>query len=137
MHRWPVICVSEHNQSTPVPNALLVILVLLWLDVACLKQLLRSVSQQALQITHKSVDIAFASCLVYDIFVVVIAESPAELFIVHLGFIFANAPAPGHLIRVGELELPAVTGPADEMLTGLVCEEFQQELPQLDWTTPC
>ena len=37
-----------------------------------------------------------------------------------------------HLVRVCEFELPAVPGPGDELLAGLVCEELQQELPQLD-----
>ena len=37
-----------------------------------------------------------------------------------------------HLVRVCEFELPAVPGPGDELLAGLVREELQQELPQLD-----
>ena len=37
-----------------------------------------------------------------------------------------------NLIRVCEFELPAVPGPGDELLAGLVREELQQELPQLD-----
>ena len=37
-----------------------------------------------------------------------------------------------HLIRVGHFELPAVTGPGDEVLAGLVGEELQDELPELD-----
>ena len=40
--------------------------------------------------------------------------------------------AVSHLVRVGELELPAVAGPGDELLAALVGEELQQELPQLD-----
>ena len=38
------------------------------------------------------------------------------------------------LIWVGELELPSVAGPRDELLAGLVRQELQQELPKLDRT---
>ena len=39
-----------------------------------------------------------------------------------------------HLIGVGHLELPAVPRPGDKVLTGLVGEQLQDELPQLDGT---
>ena len=39
-----------------------------------------------------------------------------------------------YLIGVGELELPGVPRPGDEGGAGLVGEELQQELPQLDGT---
>lgn len=42
-----------------------------------------------------------------------------------------------HLIRVRELEFPAVACPADEGLARLVGQELQEELPQLDWATAC
>ena len=37
-----------------------------------------------------------------------------------------------HLIRIRELELPAVAGPRYELLARLVGQQLQQELPQLD-----
>ena len=37
-----------------------------------------------------------------------------------------------YLIRIRELELPGIPGPGDEGGAGLVREELQQELPQLD-----
>ena len=37
-----------------------------------------------------------------------------------------------HLIRISELELPAVAGPRYELLARLVGQQLQQELPQLD-----
>lgn len=45
--------------------------------------------------------------------------------------------ATSHLIRVRELEFPAVACPADEGLARLVGQELQEELPQLDWATAC
>lgn len=42
-----------------------------------------------------------------------------------------------HLIRVRELEFPAVACPADEGLAGLVGQELQEELPQLDRAAAC
>jgi len=45
--------------------------------------------------------------------------------------------ATSHLIGVGELELPAVARPADEGLAGLVRQELQEKLPQLDGAAAC
>ena len=63
-------------------------------------------------------------------------EPPAKLLVVHLGFVLADSPAPGHLVRVGEFELPAVASPGDEVLARLVRQLLQEELPQLDGTAP-
>jgi hypothetical protein len=49
-------------------------------------------------------------------------------------FIYKHGP---HLIWVGKFKLPAVTGPADEMLTSSVGQQLQQKLPQLDGTRAC
>ncbi len=37
-----------------------------------------------------------------------------------------------YLVWIGELELPAVSGPGDDVLQGPVRQQLQQELPQLD-----
>lgn len=42
-----------------------------------------------------------------------------------------------HLIWVGELEFPAVAGPADEGLARLVGQQLQEKLPQLDRAAAC
>ena len=39
-----------------------------------------------------------------------------------------------YLVRVAHLELPTVPGPGDEALAGLVRQQLQDELPQLDGT---
>ena len=44
----------------------------------------------------------------------------------------ANNASHSHLVRIRHLELPAVPRPGDEGLTGLVGEELQDELPELD-----
>lgn len=46
-----------------------------------------------------------------------------------------SIPGRSHLVWVGKFEFPAVARPADEGLAGLVGEQFQQELPQLDGST--
>lgn len=51
-----------------------------------------------------------------NIFVIIIPKSSAKFLIVHFGFVFTDAPAAGHFIWVGELELPTVPGPGDEAL---------------------
>lgn len=38
----------------------------------------------------------------------------------YLWFIFSNAPTPRHLVLIDQLELPAVAGPADDVLVLLV-----------------
>ena len=67
-----------------------------------------------------------------DILVIIISQTAREFLVVHLWLVFPHAPPPGHLVRVRQFKLPAVPGPGDEVLTSLVCEELQQELPQLD-----
>lgn len=71
-----------------------------------------------------------------DVLVVVVAQAAAELLVVHLGLVLALAPATRDLVRVRELELPAIAGPADDVLARLVSEELQEELPELDGTAP-
>ena len=89
-------------------------------------------SKKSLEITDKPVDISLASSFQDNVLVIIISQSPGQLLVIHLGLVFPHAPPPGHLVRVGHLELPAVPGPGDEALTRLVCEELQQELPQLN-----
>ena len=103
-----------------------------WLEVHHGMNLLRTVSQQTLEITDEPVDVSFPRCFENDVLVVVISETSGEFLVVHLRFVLPDAPPPRHLVRVRHLELPAVSGPADEGLAGLVRQELQQELPQLD-----
>ena len=67
-----------------------------------------------------------------DILVIIVSQTAREFLIVHLWLVFPHAPPPGHLVRVGQLELPAVPGPGDEVLTGFVSQKLEEELPQLD-----
>lgn len=48
-----------------------------------------------------------------------------------------NRVTASHLIWVRELKLPAVACPADEGLAGLVGQQLQEKLPQLDGATAC
>ena len=77
-----------------------------------------------MQIADEAIDVTFPRRLVDDIFVVVISQTPGELFVIHLGLVLADTPSPGNLIRVGEFEFPAVTRPGDKMLAVLVCEKL-------------
>lgn len=62
------------------------------------QDLLRRLSQHALNVTDEAVDVAFARCLVDDVLVVVVTQATAQLLVVHLGFVLALAPALGHLL---------------------------------------
>lgn len=87
-------------------------------------QLLGREPQQVLEVAHEAVHVALARGLVDDVFVVVIAQTSAQLLVVHLGLVFPLAPPAGHLIWVSELKLPSVPRPADERLAGFVGEQF-------------
>ena len=95
-------------------------------------QLIRRVTKKALQITDEPVDVSLPVRLVDDVLVVVVPQAPGQLLVVHLGLVLAQAPSPRHLVRVAQLELPAVAGPRYELLARLVGQQLQQELPQLD-----
>jgi hypothetical protein len=66
--------------------------------------------------------------------VVVVAEGPGQLLIVHVGLVLASAPQLGHHLRVAQLELPLLPLPVNHLPVVLVREQLQQELPQLDLT---
>ena len=40
-----------------------------------------------------------------------------------------------YLVRVREFELPAIPRPVDVRLARLVCQKFEEELPELDRST--
>lgn len=96
-----------------------------------------AVPKKSLEITNKSVDISLASSFQDDIFVVVISHGSRHLLIVHLWFILPVSPPGGDLVRIVHLELPSVPSPGYEVLAGLVSQEFQEKLPQLDRATSC
>lgn len=98
------------------------------------EQFLGRVAQKVLEVADETVDIPLSRRLVDDVLIVVVAQTAAQLLVVHLRFVLANAPSLGHLIRVGQFELPTVSRPGDEMLTRLVRQLFQEKLPQLDRT---
>lgn len=100
-------------------------------------QFLGGVSEQVLEIADEPVDVSLARRLVDDVLVVVVAQAAAELLVVHLGLVLPDAPPTSYFVRVGELELPAVACPRDEPLAGLVGEQFEEELPQLDGAAAC
>ena len=77
----------------------------------------------------KLVGVALPVDFGHDVLVVVVAEGPAELVIVHVGLALALAPAPRHLVRVGEFELAVAALPGDAAGVGAVSQQLQQKLP--------
>lgn len=67
------------------------------LDVQHCVELLGCVPQEALQVTHEAVHVAFTRRLVDDVFVVIVAEAAAQFLVIHLRFVFPFSPSPGHL----------------------------------------
>lgn len=80
----------------------------------------------------KFVGVALAMHLSHDVLVVVVAQSAAQLVIVHVGLALTLPPALGHLIRVGHFELAIGALPCDDASIVAVGQQLQQELPQLD-----
>jgi len=101
------------------------------------EQLLRCVSDDGQHVADEAIDVSSTWRLVDYILVVVISQASTQLLIVHLGFVLTRAPASSHLVRVTETELPVVARPRDVVLTRRVEQQFQQKLPQLDWTAAC
>ena len=81
-------------------------------DVQHGMQLPGLISQQALQVADKAVDVAFASSLADDVLVVVVAKTTAQLLIVHLGFVLPLPPQQRHL------ETPSFTLAPEDSSTG-------------------
>lgn len=79
---------------------------------------------------HKLVDKFLPHHLLDDILVVVIAQSTAELVVIHVGFVLPHTPHSGHLFGILQLEFAIESRPRDEMLLAFVHQEFQEELPQ-------
>ena len=88
--------------------------------------------EEVLKVADETVNISLAGRLVNYVFVVVVAQSARQLLIIHLGFVLPDTPASSHLIRIGQLKLPAIARPRDEALARLVRKQFQQKLPKLD-----
>ena len=80
------------------------------------------------------VHIAFAVDLVHDLLVVVVADGPAELIVIHAGFPLPEAPEGRDSLRVDQLEFPLAPRPCDDGSVLLVLEELEKELPELDLT---
>lgn len=89
--------------------------------------------RQAVEI--KLVGVSLAVHFGHDVFVVVVAQRPAQLVVVHVGFALAFPPPAGHLVGVYELELAVGALPGDARHVVAVREELQQKLPQLDLPT--
>ena len=86
-------------------------------------------SHQGMEV--KLVGVSLPVHLGHDVLVVVVAQGPAHLVVVHVGLGFSLPPLPGHLVRVSQLELPGSPLPGDEGEVGVVCQELQEELPEL------
>ncbi len=81
---------------------------------------------------HKLVDELLTHDLFDDVLIVVIPQGAAQLVIVHVGFVFAKPPHPGHFLCVIQLKFTLVPSPCDEMLVAFVHQEFEQKLPEGD-----
>ena len=61
------------------------------------EEVLRLVAQQGLQVADEPVHVPLARGLVDDILVVVVAQAPAQLFVVHLWLVLPHTPPSSHL----------------------------------------
>lgn len=82
---------------------------------------------QALEV--KLVGVALAMNLGHDVLVIIVAQGPAQLVIVHVRFALALAPAPSHLIRIKQFEFAVGALPGNAVEVGPVRKQLQEELP--------
>ena len=75
------------------------------------EQLSRRAAEQVVKIADEPVDVSSARSFVDDVLVIVVAQTAAQLLVIHLGFIFSDAPSASYLVRVGQPKLPTVPGP--------------------------
>lgn len=83
------------------------------------------------------VGVAFAVHFGHDVLVIVVAQRPAQLVIVHVGLALALAPTSRHFIGIRHLELTVGPLPGDAAGIVAVREQLQEKLPQLDLTATC
>jgi len=57
-------------------------------------------SQHVLEIADEPIDVSATRRLVDDVFVVVVAETAAQFFVVHLGLLLTGSPAARDLVWV-------------------------------------
>lgn len=77
----------------------------------------------------KLVDEFLSQRLLDDVLVVVIAQSSAQLVVVHVLLVFTESPQTCDLLCVDQLELALLAGPVDDVLVLVVEEQLQKELP--------
>lgn len=79
---------------------------------------------------HELVDELLSHGLLDDVLVVVVAQSPAQLVVVHVVLVLPESPQPGHFLGVDQLKLPLLARPVDDVLVLVTQQELQQELPK-------
>lgn len=84
---------------------------------------------QALEV--KLVGVPFAVHLLHNILVVIVAQRPTKLVVVHVWFALAFAPFSGNFIGVDQFEFSISTVPSDTANVCLVRQKLEQKLPQL------
>lgn len=52
----------------------------------------------------------------YNILVVIITKTTAQLLVIHFRLVLADAPATCYLVWVSQLKLPSIAGPRDKAL---------------------
>ena len=66
-------------------------------DADQVEEVVRFVSKETLEVTDESVDISLARCLVDDVLVIIVSETPRQLLIVHLWLVLSQTPASSNL----------------------------------------
>lgn len=78
------------------------------------------------------VGVSLAVHLLHDVLVVVVSQSARKFVIVHVRFALPFAPFASNLVGIQQLELSVSAFPGDAGRVGLIGEQLEQELPQLD-----
>jgi len=74
--------------------------------------------EQGVWIADEPIDVALSVDLLHDALLVVVAQTPGQLVVVHGRAVLLETPTTGHLLRLDQLELHAPAGPGDAAGTG-------------------
>ena len=93
--------------------------------------LLKTHTQHVLEVTDKLVNVSLPGNFANDALVVIVTEAPAQLLVVHARFVLPRAPLSSNLFGVIQFELPLTPSPRDAVLVLPICQQLEEELPEL------
>ena len=106
-----------------------------WCNPTDSPHFLWAAAQNTLNIAHKAVYISLTNRFWNNTLFIIVTNASWQLLIIHPWFVLTYTPKSCYLVRVDKSELPTISSPSNTVLTGTICQQLQQKLPQLDWSS--